>query len=116
MELEGQILDGRYQLRSLLGVGGMAKVYLATDRVLQRQVAVKVLSPPYAQDPSFVERFQREARAAARLSHPNIVAVFDSGTDGELQYLVMEYVAGQTLAQLLAPQGRLAPPERPRWL
>jgi eukaryotic-like serine/threonine-protein kinase len=106
---EGGILDGRYQLRSLLGVGGMAKVYLATDRVLQRQVAVKVLSQPYAQDPSFVERFQREARAAASLSHPNIMAVFDSGTDGELQYLVMEYVAGRSLAELLARQGRLAP-------
>ena len=70
MELEGRILDGRYQLRSLLGVGGMAKVYLATDRVLERQVAVKVLSPPYIQDPSFAERFQREARAAASLNHP----------------------------------------------
>jgi eukaryotic-like serine/threonine-protein kinase len=61
MELEGRILDGRYRLGSLLGVGGMARVYLATDRVLERQVAVKVLSPPYAQDPSFVERFRREA-------------------------------------------------------
>ena len=109
VELEGQILDGRYQLRSLLGVGGMARVYLATDRVLERQVAVKVLSQPYAQDPSFVERFQREARAAASLSHPNIVAVFDSGTDGELQYLVMEHVPGESLAELLARQGRLAP-------
>ena len=109
MELEGRILDGRYQLGSLLGVGGMAKVYLATDRVLERQVAVKVLSPPHAHDPSFVERFRREARAAARLSHPNIVAVFDSGSDAGLHYLVMEYVAGQSLAQLLHRQGRLAP-------
>src|SRR5829696_6221504 len=109
MELEGRILDGRYQLGSLLGVGGMAKVYLATDRVLERQVAVKVLSPPHAHDPSFVERFRREARAAARLSHPNIVAVFDSGSDAGLHYLVMEYVAGQSLAELLARQGRLAP-------
>jgi eukaryotic-like serine/threonine-protein kinase len=65
MELEGRILDGRYQLDSLLGVGGMARVYLASDRVLERQVAVKVLTPPYAQDPSFVERFRREARTAA---------------------------------------------------
>ena len=109
MDLAGQILDGRYQLGSLLGVGGMAKVYLATDRVLERQVAVKVLSQPYAQDPSFVERFRREARSAARLSHPNIVAVFDSGSDAEQLYLVMEHVAGQSLAQLLADQGRLAP-------
>jgi serine/threonine-protein kinase len=108
-ELEGRILGGRYQLGSLLGVGGMAKVYLATDRVLERQVAVKVLSPPYAQDPSFTERFQREARAAASLSHPNIVAVFDSGSDAGLHYLVMEYMPGASMAQLLADQGRLAP-------
>ena len=109
MDLRGRILDGRYQLGSVLGVGGMARVYLAEDRVLQRQVAVKVLSPPYDQDPLFVERFRREARTAARLSHPNIVAVFDSGSDGEQHYLVMEYVAGQSLAELLAHQGRLAP-------
>jgi eukaryotic-like serine/threonine-protein kinase len=109
MDLEGRILDGRYRLGSLLGVGGMARVYVASDRVLERQVAVKVLSPPYAQDPVFVERFRREARAAARLSHPNIVAVFDSGSDADQPYLVMEYVAGQSLAELLARQGRLAP-------
>jgi eukaryotic-like serine/threonine-protein kinase len=109
MDLEGRILDGRYQLGSLLGVGGMARVYLASDRVLERQVAVKVLSPPDAQDPVFVERFRREARAAARLSHPNIVAVFDSGSDADQPYLVMEYVPGQSLAQLLHRQGRLAP-------
>src|SRR5215216_4060770 len=109
MDLEGQTLNGRYQLGSLLGVGGMARVYLATDRVLERQVAVKVLSPPYAQDPVFVERFRREARSAARLSHPNIVAVFDSGSDAGRHYLVMEYVAGQSLAQLLTRQGRLTP-------
>jgi tRNA A-37 threonylcarbamoyl transferase component Bud32 len=109
MDLEGRILDGRYQLGSLLGVGGMARVYLADDRVLERRVAVKVLSSPYAQDPVFVERFRREARAAARLSHPNIVAVFDSGSDAGEHYLVMEHVAGQSLAELLARQGRLAP-------
>ena len=109
MDLEGRILDGRYRLGALLGVGGMARVYLASDRVLERQVAVKVLSPPYAQDPLFVERFRREARSAARLSHPNIVAVFDSGSDADQHYLVMEYVPGQSLAELLAGQGRLAP-------
>src|SRR3712207_5640893 len=108
-DLEGRTLAGRYQLGALLGAGGMARVYLASDQVLERQVGVKGLSPPYAQDPSFVERFQREARAAASLSHPNIVAVFDSGSDGGIHYLVMEYVAGQSLAELLARQGRLAP-------
>jgi eukaryotic-like serine/threonine-protein kinase len=109
MDLEGRILDGRYQLGSLLGVGGMASVYLATDRVLERQVAVKVLSPSDSQDALFVERFRREARAAARLSHPNIVAVFDSGSDADQPYLVMEYVPGESLAELLHRQGRLAP-------
>jgi eukaryotic-like serine/threonine-protein kinase len=109
MDLEGRILDGRYQLGSLLGVGGMASVYLATDRVLERQVAVKVLRSSDAQDPLFVERFRREARAAARVSHPNIVAVFDSGSDADQPYLVMEYVPGESLAQLLARQGRLTP-------
>ena len=79
MDLEGRILDGRYQLGSLLGWRD-GQVYVATDRVLERQVAVKVLSPSDAQDPLFVERFRREARAAARVSHPNIVAVFDSGS------------------------------------
>ena len=87
----------------------MARVYVASDRVLERPVAVKVLSPPDAQDPVFVERFRREARSAARLSHPNIVAVFDSGPDADRHYLVMEYVPGQSLAQLLADQGRLTP-------
>jgi serine/threonine-protein kinase len=109
MDLEGRVLDGRYQLGSLLGVGGMGTVYLATDRVLERQVAVKVLRSSDAQDPLFVERFRREARAAARLSHPNIVAVFDSGSDADQPYLVMEYVPGESLAQLLHRQGRLAP-------
>jgi eukaryotic-like serine/threonine-protein kinase len=109
MDLQGRTLDGRYQLGSVLGVGGMASVYLAHDRVLERRVAVKVLSPPYGQDPAFVERFRREARSAARLSHPNVVAVFDSGSDAGLHYLVMEYVAGESLAELLARQGRLAP-------
>jgi serine/threonine protein kinase len=109
MDLEGRILGGRYRLSSLLGVGGMARVYLASDRVLERQVAVKVLTPPYGQDPVFVERFQREARSAAGLSHPNVVAVFDSGSDADQHYLVMEYVAGPSLAQLLHRQGRLAP-------
>jgi serine/threonine-protein kinase len=87
----------------------MATVYLATDRVLERQVAVKVLRSSDAQDPLFVERFRREARAAARLSHPNIVAVFDSGADAEQPYLVMEYVPGESLAQLLHRQGWLPP-------
>lgn len=109
MEPRGRVLAGRYELGRVLGAGGMATVYLARDRVLQRTVAVKVLDPPYAQDPSFVERFRAEARTAAGLSHPNIVAVFDSGSDGGVHYLVMEYVPGESLAGLLHRHGRLPP-------
>jgi eukaryotic-like serine/threonine-protein kinase len=109
MPRDAQVLAGRYELGPLLGAGGMARVYLATDRVLERTVAVKVLSPPYDRDPAFVERFRREARAAAALNHPNIVAIFDSGSAAGVHYLVMEYVQGQTLAELLRRQGVLAP-------
>jgi eukaryotic-like serine/threonine-protein kinase len=109
MTLQGRVLGGRYALGAMLGAGGMAQVYRAHDRVLQRTVAVKVLSSPYDQDPELVVRFGREARAAAALSHPNIVAVFDSRSDGEVHYLVMEYVDGETLAALLRREGALAP-------
>jgi eukaryotic-like serine/threonine-protein kinase len=94
MTLQGQVLAGRYALGALLGAGGMGQVYRARDPVLQRTVAVKVLSPAATDDRELVARFGREARAAAALHHPNIVAVFDSGTDGDLHYLVMEYVDG----------------------
>jgi eukaryotic-like serine/threonine-protein kinase len=107
--LQGRVLAGRYELGRVLGTGGMATVYLAGDRVLQRQVAVKVLNPPYALDPAFVERFAAEARTAARLSHPNVVAVFDSGADAGVHYLVMEYVPGESLVALLRRQGPLPP-------
>jgi eukaryotic-like serine/threonine-protein kinase len=109
MTLQGRVLGGRYALGAMLGAGGMAQVYRARDRVLQRTVAVKVLSSPYDQDPDLVVRFGREARAAAALSHPNIVAVFDSRSDGGVHYLVMEYVDGGTLAALLRREGALAP-------
>jgi eukaryotic-like serine/threonine-protein kinase len=87
----------------------MGQVYRARDPVLQRTVAVKVLSPAATDDRELVARFGREARAAAALHHPNIVAVFDSGTDGDLHYLVMEYVDGQSLARLLRQEGMLEP-------
>ena len=109
MPRDAQVLTGRYELGPLLGAGGMARVYRATDRVLDRTVAVKVLGPPYDQDPTFVERFRQEARAAAGLNHPNIVAIFDSGSQVGVHYLVMEYVPGETLAELLRRQGVLAP-------
>jgi len=102
-------LGGRYRIDVQVGRGGMAHVYRATDTVLGRTVAVKVLNPDYASDPAFVERFRREARAAARLNHPNVVAVFDTGSDGDLHYIVMELVEGTTLADVLSADGPLDP-------
>jgi len=90
--LAGRVLNGRYELQGVLGGGGMALVYRALDRVLNRTVAVKVLREQYATDPTFLQRFTREAQAAAALSHPNIVSVYDVGQDGDVPYIVMEYV------------------------
>jgi hypothetical protein len=107
MALQGRVLAGRYELGPLLGTGGMASVYRAADRMLERMVAVKVLGPPYDQDPGFVDRFRHEARMAAGLSHPNVVAIFDSASEADLHYIAMEYVQGQTLADLLRRHGPL---------
>src|ERR671926_330936 len=105
------IVDNRYTLSKLLGVGGMAKVYLAHDEVLDRDVALKVLREQYAEDEEFVERFKREARNAASLSHPNIVSVYDQGRSGEdgAYYIAMEYVSGGTLKDRIQKGGALAP-------
>ena len=99
------VLVDRYELGPVLGQGGMAKVHRGLDRQLGRQVAIKVLAPPFDRDREFVERFQREARAAAGLSHPNIVAVFDSGSDDGTHYIVTELVEGETLADRLRRDG-----------
>ena len=99
--LVGRLLDGRYQIRSRIARGGMATVYLATDLRLERRVAVKVMHGHLADDAAFRERFIREARSAARLAHPNVVAVFDQGEDKDMAYLVMEYLPGITLRELL---------------
>jgi serine/threonine-protein kinase len=102
-------LGGRYRVERELGRGGMAKVFLGTDTVLGRTVAVKILAPQYADDDSFVQRFRREAQAAASITHPNIVSVFDTGSDDGIHYIVMEYVEGRTLAEILAGGGRILP-------
>jgi beta-lactam-binding protein with PASTA domain/serine/threonine protein kinase len=109
--LQGAVLEGRYRIRGRIARGGMATVYHALDTRLERTVAVKVLHPAYAADPSFAERFVREARAIARLSHPNVVAVFDQGTYDDQAFLVMEYVRGRTLRDVLVERGRLSPAE-----
>src|SRR3954470_7427181 len=106
-----RLLDGRYAVHHRLARGGMASVYLATDVRLDRRVAVKVMHPGLAADPEFVARFNREARAAAALSHPDVVAVYDQGTDQGDVFLVMEYVDGQTLRAVLRDRGRLTPAE-----
>src|SRR5689334_22723087 len=98
-----------YRLEKLVGVGGMGEVHRATQLSLNRTVAVKLLNPELAKDPSFVARFQKEAAALATLSHPNIVSILEKGQSGDTYYLVMEYVDGQSLREvirglLLSPQ------------
>ncbi|MFC7842213.1 Stk1 family PASTA domain-containing Ser/Thr kinase [Streptomyces sp. NPDC057382] len=107
--LVGQVLDGRYRVDARIAVGGMATVYRAVDTRLDRILALKVMHPSLAVDASFVERFIREAKSVARLSHPNVVQVFDQGTDGAYVYLAMEYVAGCTLRDVLRERGALQP-------
>jgi eukaryotic-like serine/threonine-protein kinase len=103
------VLVDRYELGPVLGQGGMARVHQGLDRQLGRRVAIKVLAPPFDRDDEFVERFQREARAAAGLSHPNIVAVFDSGSDDGTHFIVTELVEGETLADRLHRDGPMPP-------
>jgi serine/threonine-protein kinase len=103
-----RLVNNRYEVERSVGRGGMAEVFLARDVLLDRPVVLKVLFPEFATDPSFVERFRREAQAAANLSHPNIVAVYDWGTLNNTYFIAMEYVAGQTLADLLEAKGALS--------
>ena len=107
--LVGTLVDGRYQVISRIARGGMATVYEAIDTRLDRTVALKMMSPALAEDPGFVTRFRREARAAAQLSHPHVVAVFDQGEAAGLPYLAMEYVPGRTLRDVLRDYGALSP-------
>ena len=104
-----QIFGDRYEVEGRIGAGGMAEVWRGHDRVLNRTVAIKTLLPQFARDASFVDRFRREAQAAARLNHPGIVSVYDSGTDGDTPYIVMEFIEGRTLADYLA-SGKTVPP------
>jgi serine/threonine-protein kinase len=107
--MSSETIAGRYRLDRRLGLGGMSTVHLAVDERLQRHVAVKLLAEHLADDPTFVSRFQREALAAARLVHPNVVQVFDSGLDPDSgrHYIVMEYVAGPSMAEVLRDRGHL---------
>jgi len=102
------LINDRYELGRRIGRGGMAEVFVARDRLLDRPVAVKVLFPEHAKDPLFVERFRREAMSAAGLNHPNIVGVYDWGQVNNTYYIAMEYVQGRTLAEILQANGRLS--------
>jgi eukaryotic-like serine/threonine-protein kinase len=104
-----RVLANRYEIDAVLGQGGMAKVFKGTDRVLGRTVAVKVLSPQFAGDHQFVSRFRREAQAAAALNHPNIVSVFDTGDQGDVHFIVMEFVQGRTLRDAIRQEGPILP-------
>src|SRR5437762_10224134 len=109
--IESDVLLGdRYRLLRRIATGGMGSVWEAEDTVLHRRVAVKILSEALSSDEQFIERFRREARAAAGLSHPNVAGVFDYGVDRDTHFIVMEFIAGDTLAARLA-RGRLPWPQ-----
>ena len=107
----GRMLGGRYEIIAKLGSGGMSHVYQARDTILNRKVAVKILRSDLAEDKDFVRRFQVEAQAVASLSHPNIVSIYDVGQENGLPYLVMEYVEGLTLREIIQKDGPLSPAE-----
>lgn len=107
----GKRISGRYEVLGLLGGGGMSTVYLAQDIILDRPVAIKVLRQDFSDEDELRKRFQREALSATSLVHPNIVNIYDVGEDGDLQYLVMEYVEGQTLKEYIKEQAPLSPAE-----
>jgi eukaryotic-like serine/threonine-protein kinase len=104
--LSASVLGGRYRVEARIGSGGMGEVYRGVDTVLDRTVAIKILLPQFARDVNFVDRFRREAQAAARLNHPNLVGIYDSGADGETQFIVMEFIQGRTLEDFMSTGGR----------
>jgi len=110
-DLTGRLIAGRYLVKAFIASGGMASVYRARDQVLEREVALKIIHPHLATNKSFVEKFRREAKMAASLSHPNLVNVFDQGTDNQIIFLVMEFVPGINLRDALNDHGAL-PPDR----
>src|SRR5882672_11087823 len=109
MSLVGQVFSERYRIEREIARGGMAEVYLARDESLNRQVALKALFPEFAREPSFVERFRREAQAAANLNHPNIVGIYDWGQEDGTYFIVMEYVEGRSLCDLIRSEGLIDP-------
>ena len=104
MVLEGKVLGERYEIIEKIGTGGMATVYKATDRVLKRYVAVKILRDEFTTDEEFIKRFEVEAQSAARLTHPNIVSIYDVGVEDSLHYIVMELIQGKTLKEIIVEE------------
>ena len=104
MNIEGKILGNRYEIIEKVGNGGMATVYKAIDKVLKRNVAVKILRDEFTTDEEFIKRFETEAQSAARLTHPNIVSIYDVGVDGNLYYIVMELIQGKTLKEIIVEE------------
>ena len=104
---KGQKINERYEIIRSIGEGGMANVYLGYDTILDRNVAIKILRGDLSNDEKFVRRFQREALSASSLAHPNIVEMYDVGEDDGLYYIVMEYVDGKTLKQMLKKRGKI---------
>jgi len=109
LSVNQRVLSGRYELSDPLGSGGMAEVFLGRDRVLGRTIAVKTLLAHFSGDPQFLARFRREAQSAAALNHPNIVGVYDTGSDDGTHYIVMEYIEGRTLRDIIREEGPLLP-------
>ena len=107
MNLEGKIIGNRYEVITKIGCGGMATVYKARDNVLNRNVAIKVLREEFTTDEEFIKRFNIEAQAAASLTHPNIVSIYDVGNEGDLHYIVMELIQGKTLKEIINENGVL---------
>src|ERR671937_1007555 len=112
----GELFDNRYLIEKRLGSGGMADVFLARDESLGRRVAIKILAERYAQDDAFLERFRREATAAAGLSHPNIVSVYDRGQAAGTSYIAMEYLNGPTLKDEIPGRAPLPEAEVMTWV
>ena len=109
--MEGRLLGGRYEIIQRVGGGGMAVVYKAKDRLLGRYIAVKVMNPSLSNDEEYIQRFQREAKNAASLSHPNVVCLYAVGQEENMYYLVMEYIDGPSLKELIQQRGRIPPQE-----
>ena len=112
--LKGHLLNERYRIIRPIGGGGMANVYLAFDEILDREVAIKALRPEFINDPEFIERFDREAKAATSLVHPNIVSIYDVGEEDDIMYMVMEYIEGMTLKEYIKEHGALSVTEAVR--